>query len=77
MCKPFNQSTIYLPLLLQRVSSTPPLHLRLIFLVTLQIDFQRLRDRVKIDTLLFEPLEPPRSSRFGSVDAEDFDAVTR
>lgn len=73
-----NSSIINLALsyLLLRISPTPPLHLRLILLVTLQVDFQGLRDGVKIDTLLLEPLEPFRGSCFGSIDAEDFDAMT-
>lgn len=62
-------------LLLLRISSSPPLHLRFILLVALQIDFQRFCDWEKIDTLLFKPLHPFGSSGFGSVDAEDFDAV--
>lgn len=63
-------------LLLLRISASPPLHLRLVLLVTLKVDLQRLRQWVEIDTLLFEPLESLRSSRFGPIDAEDFDAVT-
>lgn len=69
------QSSIYFIFLLLGISPSPSLHLSLILFVALQVDFQRLRDRVKIDTLLLEPLESFRSSRFGSIDAEDFDAM--
>ena len=61
--------------LLLGLSPSPPLNFRLKVLVTLQIDLQRLRDREEIDALSLEPLESFRSSRFRSVDAEDFDAV--
>lgn len=62
---------------LLRIPPFPPLHLSLILIVLLQINFQRLSQRIERNAIRLQELKPLGRSRTQSVDTEHLNSMAR